>query len=932
MKKNSFMKRAFSVLLVAVILLGQSIPVWDAHALLGISLGGISSGIQGTMIDNTLSALNIDKSSIQNFGHSFNVSDTKKYAPGTTLSFSPTDPKEGQKITAKAFPLYFSNSNDKLFYTWFLKRKDASDSAEDWKTEAMKIIANDGADTALFLPGPDDDDGYDVRNVFGGSDKTNIDKSWCYVKDVSTGVFYELGPTSSLSASFACGTGGYAAKCIKEVMSTGGEIASTGTYKVNGDPICGDSGSVTCPDLESPRCVNPAAGNTFQLTDTVQRRIYPDAIDPITLLATPNYAYDPVVENNMTCSASASPGGDSCIHLFPNATGATTGDGRFTADEERFWGTNPADADTADNGSKDEANVVGLGLDTFTWTYQTGDLLGLIVEGTSMVNTQHPDSSMMVMWAFSGDGCDVVNKGSYNTTIKGYSVNFPTTGMGRNDFNRCMEGTKNGIYTNLIDPLDTGQANSKKIELDVSATPDNPTNDRSGEKAGDTLTAVASITNSGKTDAEVTYEWKVEASNSIGMSGARNITADLKSKGLLPINKGIDLKTISIPLNMGADVLGGFSTADPLYLRLTSTATENFNSRGSRTGKSDVVVKVSNSDKKILAYTANAADTDTGSNVFLGSQICSTYVADPKTAQDAMTNLDRISCRVMKNEIIGLKLSSDSGLSDFSWKVDGKNLPCNSLVSSDSACAGGTEVFIAVTGEPGTTIKVKLDAVDIKTGNVVTLTRMFNIVTPDIVLETADSSSLWPRVVGQYVDLNGTTHDDLSENYFEKYPGNPIDLRARFVPTFAERISTRQWVVNDVPQSETMWNINGTDYIGIDYITPEGDAVGDVTNIALSATLTQPVEKRSALRNIWGINSLQTAEITIGKSVQVTNVRPLVSADSGTKKFYAALSGYVPPVVSFAFRMFLSGGLLLFTVGFLFSLIPETASESVRRE
>jgi hypothetical protein len=40
-------------------------------------------------------------------------------------------------------------------------------------------------------------------------------------------------------------------------------------------------------------------------------------------------------------------------------------------------------------------------------------MLGVVIEGTSMIPTKHPDSSSAIMWAFSKNDCPVINKGSY---------------------------------------------------------------------------------------------------------------------------------------------------------------------------------------------------------------------------------------------------------------------------------------------------------------------------------------------------------------------------------------------------------------------------------------------------------------------------------------------------------------------------------------
>lgn len=933
--KGTIVRRLTSVTLVAVMTVWQLLPVGIATALSIPSPSKVAKELEQRYHLNT--------SSIQNFGETFNVSDSKKYAPEVSLLFSPSDPRDGQKITAKSFPMYFSNPSDQLYYTWYLKRKgcdlgsaskkpsycnaDGSGgiTINDWKVAAARVMATDGADKAGFSYRSDTDaDGYDAE--FGGGAESGTSNDWCYVHDQSSGKFYEL-VSSSSSDSFACGTGGYIPACVSGSQDVGSDMSSTYVYESTGTPAC-VSGSPSCPDGTLARCVEPSVANaTFNLSST---------------------------EDNLSCSS-----GDAktqrCVHLFPHpsGTGETSGDGKFGTREEFFWGTNPGDPDTADNGNKDESNVVGLGQDSFSWNYQSGDQVGVVVEGTSMIPTKHSDSSMMIMWAFSGNGCTVRNTGSYNTTIGGYSVNIPTANMSEDDLNSCLE---NG----LSDPLIGGQNKSKKLELDVTATPTDPVNDQTAEKSGDVVNATASIVNAEQPDSAIVYEWKIEVNDDpVDWNGSRaeNVTEKLKSAGLLPLSckmkgtasepvcVGNGLDAVSIALNMGSDILGNLADTDPLYMRISVTASENYGGMIARSGRGETVVRVANTDKKILSYVSSAVPYGTTYKMTLAdgntsdsnplTPICNDFHPNPTTAGEATDNLDRIACRVIRNEIIGVRVDNASGeFKDFSWTVDGKALSCDASVSDDADCrTNGNEAFFAVVGDPGTAINVRADAVDVTTGKSISLTRTFNIVEPEIELQTADQSTLWPRYVGQYVDLDGKTFDEFSTNFFEKSTDAGIRMQARFIPAFAKNLSTRTWTIDGATYpDETVWNTTEGDFVGIDAITAAKPA-GSVYNVSVSATLVQPVEKRRALRDIWGIPESQSGEVTIGKAVQIQNVEvaPATEASSGIRKFYAALSTYVPPTIAFAFRIFLSGGLLLFAVGFAFSFIPEHPSESVRK-
>ena len=127
----------------------------------------------------------------------------------------------------------------------------------------------------------------------------------------------------------------------------------------------------------------------------------------------------------------------SCFHLFPDAPGYTTGDEKFNEGEEYFWRTNPDDPDTAETGHPDEANVVGLNARNFTWTYQSGDRIGVVVEGVSVDPTLYKDSSYKIMWAVPNNTC-----GNLEDYIKapGGSEDDYATEISPTDWPDCPDG------------------------------------------------------------------------------------------------------------------------------------------------------------------------------------------------------------------------------------------------------------------------------------------------------------------------------------------------------------------------------------------------------------------------------------------------------------------------------------------------------------
>ncbi len=920
----------------------------------------------------------INTESVQNFGEGFNVADSKKTTPELSIFFSPTDPKEGQKITAKAFPIYFSNESSNLYYTWYLKQSgcgkdsavasgdanyfcddeigdgDGDIDVNDWKVAAARILVTNGADEAVFDYGSStDSDGYSAS--FGGGNKVNTSGDWCYLADSNNGKLYEL-VTSASPDRFVC-NGGYDPACV-----SGSDTVNPETFNASASASGGSGGAPDAGGSGGSSSVS-ITGQTFGYSSTYESVGSPDCKSDVPTCPSGSIArcvlstkIDSTFDYNsdtagVSCtSGSVAAGGSKCsFHLFPwpdtnldGSIGAAekndSGDGSFGSKEEDFWGTNPNDVDTADNGNKDEANVVGLGRDTFTWNYQAGDMLGVVVEGTSMIATKHDDSSSAVMWAFSKNDCEVSDKSSYTQTIKGYAVTIPTTSMDESDVNACLED-------NLIDPLESGQGNSKKLEVEVTASPENPMNDATGEEFGDVVVVNAVVSNSSRPISEQTYYWWIDIGASpngtwYGMTGEfhdAGIIPYMDGDNTLPISLNITKKKIASSSIPSIDAILGSET---FYLRVRSSVSENFTSGVSRKGASDVVIRVSNTDRKIVANTTSAMKNAVSGKYEVsatGQRICDEFYdfnALPSgitNAAAAQGNLNRIACRVMKNEVVAVSVDP-LGLDDIKWTLNGAPIRCSEGVSGDPECINGNRVFFAVAGVPGETYTIRTDAVNVLTGKTLSLSRVFQIVEPEVVIESDDATAVWPKYVGSHTDLDGNTFDEYSDFAFETYAIGNIKMKARFLPSPAKLVSSDLGPDNafgtadDV--SRRIWMIDGAEVpetapgsLAIDYAPVTPKAPGEVYNISFNALLVQPVEKRQALKDIWEIDTLASSEIRVSQNIQMDVVESEEIAQ-GPKKFLAAISSYLPASVLFAFRITISMMLLLFTVGFVFALIP----------
>jgi hypothetical protein len=918
MKKVLWKKLSSTTLLLALVAQGLLGSPFTAQALFGVSIPSPSQ-----VADQIEKRYNFNLESIQDQAQNLNVADNKRLNPQVTIVFEPTDPRPGQKITAKAFPLYFGGDSKQLYYTWYLKRagctldpvpsaakrglcdenNDNRITVEDWKTAGMREVvlsgySNEGVDYSIDT----DSDGYQAR--FGGNTKVNT-PNHCYFHDNESGTDYEIAEGGS--DAFECASGQEAVCIVEDQVITSGEIPastagtnlqsqiftisgdSTGSGStacfVSGTPICATDGGVACA-TGTPRCINRDAQNDCGST---------------------------LSSCSVTTQREAGP---NCRHLFPSAPSETTGDGSFGSEEERFWGTNPGDDSTAENGNKDEANLTGLGQESFAWNYNSGDQVGVAVEGASLSPTKHDDSSYKIMWAFSKNNCSLDKAdgvGSYAKQIKGYQVTFPTANINLND---CLE-------QNLVDPTEGGQATNLKLQMVTG--PENPANDETSDQGGDIITAQAIVDNGQKGLNDQLFEWRIEIANNIQFNNSlgtvADITEDLLAKGLASQIKGNALNTIEVELNIPRDAtLAGrafseYLAGDGGFLRISARVSENFSSGNVRKGRTDAIIPFTSTRTKIIAYKA--------SPVLVGNKM---RVELPGTegivCQDS--RIDRSICRVLQSEIIGLRLDGE-GLSNFSWTINGAALVCNKdTVSGACEAAEQNEInFFPASGDVGSSYSVTVTAGDITTGKTVTASRLFQVVEPEVAIMSADEQTTFPKFLGQYKDLRGDIggcSSGICETYSGKVlqgaSGEVLKLKAIFIPTFLGKDSQIEWEVNNSTVTESTPN-----NIAID---ATGALPGRVVNVTLKGITVQDDNVRRALVDTWGISQLSSVEQRFKKSIQIE----IVPGENGglaegrVNKYLAAIGLYIPTTVLYTLRMLLSGALVLFVATLAFAFLP----------
>jgi hypothetical protein len=629
--------------------------------------------------------------------------------------------------------------------------------------------------------------------------------------------------------------------------------------------------------------------------------------------------------------------GNRCEHIFPkSATGEKLGDGKYNIKEEKYWGTNPNIKSTAGNGKVDEANLIGLDMNKFTWDYQEGDQIGVAIEGSTGDPTKHDDSSFVITWAFSKNVCSAfddyvagITPGDekYYAEQAKTETGEQTTGTGiitvdpsKNEFsmNDCLK-------ENLIDPKEGG---NEQLSIRLSYKPKTPKNmkpDSNGNSNGDLVDVIATITNAGADISGYNFNWSVEKSN----NGTANPVEDENSSGWITTNaftnnspqKGVGNNNFSFKLDANTsdifpEIRAGVYKEDA-YIRVKVVVTEN--GGANRTGKGTAIVNIINTGRNIIPYTTKIdsgklkmVDTNIGAICLEGDvkKPCNSPIA------------------VIKDEIIGFKISDESNISQIIWKKDGKNITCDATISPDCS-SGSLKQFIPITGVEGTIFEITATTKMNNADALQNFSRKFIIVKPSVEIISANENA-WEKITGYKKDLNGNILPVSSSSILKTYFGKEVTLKASFYPQFIENDANYEWS-KDGEIDHTLDKIDSTTQTNMKLTTSE--EAGKIYNIGLSAVYSQSLEKRKALQDIWGISAFDSREARMSSLIQVeaTNEEiPLLEA-SAARNFFASIILNVSKQTIFMLRVMLSGTILLVSTWAIFVIMPG-ASGFRRRE
>ena len=342
------MRKIISKLFATFTILCLLVPYANVKAIDVGSVGSISTGgvtaAASTAMNTMLNNLGVNQDALKNQISTLNVSQNKEQPPQVSLDFSPIDPTEGQKVTATASTMYFMNDGTKLYYTWYLQRG------------GCKLKSSGAANDPCNL---------------NGDDKVDVED--------------------------------YKIAAARIMVSSGFDW-----NKALGSDNLNCSGGAANPDYcslaDQYNNVPPIAQN-YDTTPPIGGADQQGKNNPC-------YVYSTSSGNTYQLSA------DGCHHLFPGkytldangninsvSGGYLSADGSAQGSRERFWHTDPGNPDTAGNGETNEAAITGVGMNKFSWTYKTGDKVGVIVEGVYIMPTQTYDSSYKTMWAIPDLSC-----------------------------------------------------------------------------------------------------------------------------------------------------------------------------------------------------------------------------------------------------------------------------------------------------------------------------------------------------------------------------------------------------------------------------------------------------------------------------------------------------------------------------------------------
>lgn len=612
-------------------------------------------------------------------------------------------------------------------------------------------------------------------------------------------------------------------------------------------------------------------------------------------------------ENELSDSATNDPSGldisVSCKHKWPSAPGYKSGSGKFPNGEEKYWETDPTDPDTDGDGFSDEADVIGLGQQEFTWTYQSGDRVGLVVEGTSMIPTDEKTAYYKIMWGYL-DVCD-----------------SSKTGLLGGD--QCDDSGDYGYgFLATKSPKEEG---SEKMKISLTYSPESPVGDPSDENTenisdsgsildADQISVASSLDNTQFNPNLLYYTWQIQRGDpkTDEWGSALNIDDNFDT---VSRSTGLGLTDFSFTPKKKALTA---SSDDIIYFKVTATVAESSGVTAKR-GRSSVVIPVNKNGVKIDLYKVDISD----GKAALGEKICA-------------EGLYAALCPAVKGQILAAKISGNrynAGNSEFAWQTNGNPLNTPTNVSDYFDGWSNTAIFFPITKqeqqleEVSVTVTPKDKLEPVKAGRLVT------VVEPVALIRSSDESTAWPKTQTEKIGSTKDSYQNVKNlNVLETYPGSDVSLYLDFVPYYllaSDENTVVDWQfggtsISDESFEETYGDLNVLTVEGNDLSFTAPASVGAYQDISVNLKKYWSEDEANIMLNAWDI---APRPLESNRSVTIaTNEAPADDTiGSATKptQLLAAIGTHLPHYIMFNLRLALTVLVMLFASFWLYALIQK---------
>lgn len=567
------------------------------------------------------------------------------------------------------------------------------------------------------------------------------------------------------------------------------------------------------------------------------------------------------------------------FHLFPVESYNEEGepqpygmpDGNFDLEAEMKFELNPENNNTVKkignvSIKNDEAFVVGLGVKELTWTYQEGDEVGVVVEGTTSTITKHPDGTFQSVFAFMSNGCKPRKKGAYDIEVGQERVTIETSKMDVPALNDCLKN-------NLVKP---GSNESKDLTISMTGPEDVVTNSESNtfEVYAQTITSDADPI----TPTTLNYNWAISCSQGETQETYEDrvdITKEMSEKLSYGKLKGNNNPHVVFSSFFPEKC---FDSGGRGYAYVEAKINGNYKQGRTSFGMSEISFPIQKSGGNITFYSTRVTEDGKIEKI---DKIC-----------DDERNY--ALCRFYPGEIIEAEAPIPEGgsASLFSWFLNGQSY---TLCNSDL----GNICYFPVPNSIGSGMNISFKYSDQGEGTYAnkSSSRQTIITKPDAKIKSDN------YIVKGYYNYDGESYEDASSKNIV-FSGDSLSLEAN-IPG------------GNVGNSFKLeWDINGekiNNQASVSFVPKSSTA-------ELKMLYSIPAENKKLLKDKFGIDVYSFANVYSTTTVNLISEESVI-AQNKKNTFFATAANNTPAYFFFLLKSFLMISTMLFVSHLIFSFV-----------